>query len=108
MTRCVCPLAGWCETHGRRMSEVRHRQCRDEPGYYEAFAKGKPPAPEPAAPPKPRGLGDTLERVFKAVGLDRIAKAKERLSGKPCGCAGRRDKLNALFPYRGDSPPAEG
>lgn len=59
----------------------------------------------PEERPKDRGLGDTLERVFHAVGLDRIAKAKERLTGKPCGCAGRRDKFNALFPYRGDSPP---
>lgn len=37
MSECVCPLAGYCDTHKRTMSELRHRQCRDEPGYYEAF-----------------------------------------------------------------------
>jgi hypothetical protein len=41
--KCVCPAAGWCETHRRIMSELRHRQCRDEPGYFEAFAKRPPP-----------------------------------------------------------------
>lgn len=40
MTQCQCPLAGYCETHKRNMSVLRHRQCRDEAGYYEAFARG--------------------------------------------------------------------
>lgn len=39
-TPCQCPLAGYCETHKRHMSVLRHRQCRDEAGYYEAFARG--------------------------------------------------------------------
>jgi hypothetical protein len=59
---CVCPAAGYCEIHDRQMSALRHRQCRDEPGYYEAFqlarkgreAKGEPP---PASAP-PRQLGE--------------------------------------------------
>lgn len=34
---CVCPVAGYCETHRRKMSALRHRQCRDEPGYFDSF-----------------------------------------------------------------------
>lgn len=54
MTPCVCPLAGYCETHKRTMSAVRHAECRDKPGFFEAFQiglarrNGEPlPAPKP-------------------------------------------------------------
>jgi len=42
--------------------------------------------------PRSKGLGDTIEKATRAVGI------------KPCGgCKKRRDKLNRLLPYR-DSP----
>lgn len=49
---------------------------------------------EPAEiPAKSRGLGDTIAKVTKAIGI------------KPCGgCKKRQEKLNELFPY-GESPP---
>ena len=47
----------------------------------------KPEAAEPA--PVSRGLGDTIAKVTKAVGV------------KPCGpCERRRQWLNARVPYR--------
>lgn len=41
-----------------------------------------------------RGLGDTLEKVIKATGLQIFVE------GKDCGCDARKEKLNELFPYR--------
>ena len=42
---------------------------------------------------KSRGLGDTVAKLTKAVGI------------KPCGgCEERRRKLNSLFPFPGGTP----
>lgn len=46
---------------------------------------------------KSEGLGDTLEKVFKATGIDKVAKF---VLGEDCGCDERKKKLNHLFPYR--------
>lgn len=46
-----------------------------------------------------RGLGDALEAAFRAMGVKAAAKVYERATGKPCGCAGRRDKLNKAVPF---------
>lgn len=43
-----------------------------------------------------KGLGDSLEKVFKATGIDKIAKF---IAGEDCGCEERKQKLNELFPY---------
>lgn len=43
---------------------------------------------------KSKGLGDTIEKVIKATGLDIF------VDGKDCGCEERKEKLNQLFPYR--------
>ena len=45
---------------------------------------------------KSKGLGDTLEKVFKKTGIDKVAKW---VLGEDCGCETRRDRLNYLFPY---------
>jgi len=44
-----------------------------------------------------QGLGDTLEKVFKATGADKVAKF---VLGEDCGCDERKKVLNHLFPYR--------
>lgn len=76
-TQCQCPIAGYCTTHGRRMSETRHHQCHDEPGYYEAFAKGRERAPAFIGPPRP---------------------------GKPCtGCNKRKKIANKIIPGLGNA-----
>tara|TARA_R100001460_G_scaffold44130_1_gene80709 strand:- start:234 stop:398 length:165 start_codon:yes stop_codon:yes gene_type:complete len=47
-----------------------------------------------------RGLGDTIYKTAKMIGADKVAKAYERVTGKPCGCQERRDTLNRLHPYK--------
>jgi hypothetical protein len=46
--------------------------------------------------PKSKGLGDTIAKVTKATGIDRVVKA---VVGDDCGCDERREKLNKMFPY---------
>ena len=45
---------------------------------------------------KPKGLGDTVENVLKATGVDKIAKF---VLGEDCNCDKRKEKLNKMFPY---------
>ena len=44
-----------------------------------------------------KGLGDSVEKVLKATGIDKIAKF---VLGEDCGCEERKKKLNKAFPYR--------
>jgi YD repeat-containing protein len=47
-----------------------------------------------------RGLGDTVARLAKATGMDRVAQAVATAVGaKDCGCAARQARLNTLLPY---------
>ena len=47
-----------------------------------------------------RGLGNTVEQVLDATGVGPLAKRVIRgITGKPCGCGRRRDRLNRLVPY---------
>jgi hypothetical protein len=49
---------------------------------------------------KSKGLGDDIEKFTKATGIKSIVgKVSDRLN-IPCGCEGRRDALNKLFPYK--------
>lgn len=43
-----------------------------------------------------KGLGDTIEKVLKKTGIDKVAKF---LLGEDCGCEERKQKLNDLFKY---------
>ena len=43
------------------------------------------------------GLGDKVEKVFKATGIDKAAKF---LLGEDCGCSDRKNTLNTLFPSK--------
>lgn len=45
-----------------------------------------------------RGLGDKVARLTRATGVARVVETVARVTGKPCGCAERRAKLNAAFP----------
>lgn len=52
--------------------------------------------------PPDRGVGDTVERVLDAAGIGPAAKwLILALTGKPCGCGRRRERLNRLVPYGG-------
>ena len=46
---------------------------------------------------KSKGLGDSIEKVFKATGIDKVAK---KVLGDDCGCEERKEALNKLFPYK--------
>ena len=46
---------------------------------------------------KAQGLGDTIENVLQATGIDKVAKF---ILGEDCGCDERKAKLNELWSYR--------
>ncbi len=46
---------------------------------------------------KSEGVGDTVEKAFKKVGIDKAAKF---LAGEDCGCDERKEILNHIFPYQ--------
>jgi hypothetical protein len=46
-----------------------------------------------------RGLGDTVEKVARATGIDRVVKAVSNVTKKDCGCGKRKEALNKAFPY---------
>ena len=48
---------------------------------------------------KPKGLGDTIERMTEATGIKAVVEKVSEVTGVPCGCAERREALNELFPY---------
>ena len=41
-------------------------------------------------------LGDRTEDAMKKLRLDRLAKRFSKITGKPCGCTARKEKLNRL------------
>ena len=45
---------------------------------------------------KSKGLGDSVEKVLKATGIDKVAK---KVLGDDCGCEERKEALNKIFPY---------
>lgn len=52
--------------------------------------------------PPARGAGDTVARAAHAMGVDKLAKAWERVTGRPCGCKVRQERLNRMMPYKQD------
>jgi|TARA_R100001509_G_C4719171_1_gene165990 hypothetical protein len=49
---------------------------------------------------KSRGLGDTIEKVTKKTGIKTMTDIISKGLNVPCGCEGRRDALNKIFPYK--------
>ena len=45
---------------------------------------------------KPQGLGDVVESITQATGIDKVVHA---VLGDDCGCDERKEKLNKLFPF---------
>ena len=48
---------------------------------------------------KSKGFGDTVKKVARYLGLDRLASEYEKATGKDCGCGERQSVLNKWFPY---------
>ena len=42
-----------------------------------------------------KGLGDTIEKITKATGIDKLVKF---IAGEDCGCDERQEILNKKFP----------
>lgn len=55
--------------------------------------------------PQPcKGLGDVVEKIAEATGLDKVADAAAKMTGrKDCGCKKRKEWLNEKFPFKGES-----
>ena len=50
---------------------------------------------------KSKGLGDTIQKITKATGLQAATKLGNKLLGKKdCGCNKRQEILNNKFPYK--------
>ena len=52
-----------------------------------------------------KGLGDTVERFTKVTGIKKVVEKVSKATGKDCGCKGRKNKLNKMFPYIGEVDP---
>jgi hypothetical protein len=49
---------------------------------------------------KSKGLGDDIEKFTKKTGIKSVVDKMSEGLNIPCGCEGRRDALNKLFPYK--------
>lgn len=50
---------------------------------------------------KSKGLGDDIAKFTAATGIDKLAEKLAKLAGaSDCGCKGRQDNLNKLFPRK--------
>ena len=49
---------------------------------------------------KSRGLGDDIERFTKAIGIKRMVDTVSKGLNIPCGCEGRKEAMNKLFPRK--------
>jgi hypothetical protein len=45
----------------------------------------------------PMFLGDKLEKVFSLLGIKKISKQYEKVTGRSCGCEKRREALNRII-----------
>jgi hypothetical protein len=80
--KCVCPLAGYCKTHQRKMTAATHGLCRSSDAYFDAFQ-------------------NDLQR-----GRNK-ARDGEGKRPTPCtGCVKRKETLNAVLPGLGDAVEA--
>lgn len=49
---------------------------------------------------KSKGLGDSIEKITKAAGIKTMTEKISEGLNIPCGCEGRKEALNKLFPYK--------
>jgi hypothetical protein len=57
---------------------------------------------------KSQGLGDTIAKITSATKLDKLAESiAEAVGAEDCGCKGRQQKLNQMFPYNTDNGRAK-
>jgi len=49
---------------------------------------------------KPKGLGDTIEKVTEITGIKKVVEIFSEITGIDCKCEERKHKLNNLISYR--------
>lgn len=49
---------------------------------------------------KSKGLGDTIEKITEKTGIKSMVGTISDGLNVPCGCKGRKDALNIMFPYK--------
>tara|TARA_R100000781_G_C4078468_1_gene126903 strand:+ start:95 stop:250 length:156 start_codon:yes stop_codon:yes gene_type:complete len=49
---------------------------------------------------KSKGLGDSIEKITKLTGIEKVVKTVSKAVGKDCGCNDRKEFLNKKFPYK--------
>lgn len=49
---------------------------------------------------KSRGLGDSIHNFTTKTGIKSVVDRVSQGLNIPCGCEGRREALNMLFPYK--------
>tara|TARA_X000000368_G_scaffold347878_1_gene287492 strand:+ start:763 stop:927 length:165 start_codon:yes stop_codon:yes gene_type:complete len=49
---------------------------------------------------KSKGLGDSIEKITKRTGIKSMVDTVSKGLNIPCGCQGRKDALNIMFPYK--------
>jgi hypothetical protein len=49
---------------------------------------------------KSRGLGDSIHKFTSKTGIKSVVDRVSNGLNIPCGCEGRREALNIMFPYK--------
>jgi hypothetical protein len=49
---------------------------------------------------KSKGLGDSIEKITTKTGIKSMVDIVSKGLNIPCGCEGRKDALNKIFPYK--------
>jgi len=49
---------------------------------------------------KSKGLGDSIEKITTKTGIKNMVDIVSKGLNIPCGCEGRKDALNKIFPYK--------
>lgn len=47
-----------------------------------------------------KGLGDSIEKLTEVTGIKKAVELFSSITGLDCGCDERKEKLNALIPYK--------
>lgn len=47
-----------------------------------------------------KGLGDDIAKITKATGIKRVVDSVSKGLNIPCGCEGRKEAMNKLFPKK--------
>lgn len=84
----VCKNCGHISRGAGKVFRVCRPQQKPIPFTYPAPTE----ADLPLVPPVPFRFGDLLYRLLQAIGI--TERRVEKVIGRPCGCAGRRIKMN--------------